>query len=267
MICMELAKRMEEFYPMLQQAGGQAVPAQGGAAPSSQFVAYTYSLGQMNPQMFNPQLHPDYAKFVQAVQNNPDPENYCPEALVGLPALEARVAQQNKAVEDCTTALEDLKTGFGNLKNALQVQSLQKLDECRRRHQKLSHQLLQVVAATESYAAANGAACRNPNAEAQLEHRLARLEEAVHAPASARARIEELWVVLRGLLQRGPPSGGAARLGDAEAEKTLRITDSQGEMLEMLQEELARRKRDVTQFENALARFATSAPVASAQTI
>lgn len=264
MICMELAKRLEELYPTLQRASGQAAQAQGGAAPSALqqgFVAFTYSFGQANVQ-FNPQQHVDYAKFAQAVQTNPDPMNCYPEALVGLQALEARAAQQYKAFEDCTTALEELKAGFGNLKDALQVQSLQKLDECRRRHQKLSNQLLQVVAATESYAVANGAAHRNPNAEAQLETRLAQLEEQVN-----HTRLEELWVVLRGLLQRSPPSGGGARLGDAEAEKALRITASQGELLEMLQEELARRKRDVGQFESALARFATSMPVAGAQSI
>jgi len=216
---------------------------------------------QANSGQFNPQVHVDYAKWVQAMQNNPDPTCCYPEPLVGLPALEARVTRQQQAVQDCTTALEELRTGFGNLKDALQAQSMQKLEECRRRHQMLSHQLLQVVTAVEGYAAASGAARRSPQAEAQLEGRLARLEEAVHAPACARARLEELWVVLRGLLQRGPPSGGAARLGASEAEKTLKLTDSQGELLELLQEDIARRKRDVAQFESALARFSTSAPV------
>lgn len=277
LLCMELAKRMEELYPVLQQASGQAVPSAGGGASSAlqqSFVAYSYSfsadpqrLAQANSGQFNPQVHVDYAKWVQAVQNNPDPTSCYPEPLVGLPALEARVAMQQKAVEECTGALEELRTGFGNLKDALQAQSLQRLDECRRRHQKLSHQLLQVVASIESYAAASGAARRTQQAEAQLDFRLARLEEAVNAPASARARLEELWVVLRGLLQRGPPSGGAGRLGEAEAEKTLKLTASQGELLELLQEEIARRKRDVAQFEAALARFAAAPPGPAAQAI
>lgn len=221
----------------------------------------------MQQMMMNPQMMPDPAKFEQALQNNPYPMHCSPKPLLGLPALAASVAQQNKAMEECTAHLDQLKSRFGDLKNALQVNMLQKLDECRRRHQKLSRQLLEVVAATESFAAANGAACRNPNAEAQLEFRLARLEEAVHAPASARARIEELWAVLHGLAQRGPPSGGAERLGDAEADKILRITDSQGELLEMLQQELACKKAEVTQFETALSSLSTSAKLSSAQTM
>lgn len=270
LLCVELAKRMEEFYPVLQQASGQAVPSSGAGSSSALqqgFVAYTYSfsadpqrLAMGNSGQFNPQVHIDYAKWVQAMQNNPDPASCYPQPLVGLPALEARVNEQQKAVEDCTMVLEELRTGFGNLKDSLQAQSMQKLEECRRRHQMLSHQLLQVVASVESYAAASGAARRNPQAEAQLEARLGRLED-IHAPASGRARLEELWVVLRGLLQCGPPSGGVERLGMAEAEKTLKLTASQGELLELLQEDIARRKRDVTQFESALARFTTSAPV------
>mmetsp|Transcript_48420 Transcript_48420/g.155416 ORF Transcript_48420/g.155416 Transcript_48420/m.155416 type:complete len:479 (-) Transcript_48420:53-1489(-) len=263
LLCVELAKRMEEFYPTLQQASGRAVPAPAGGQSSAlqqSFVAYTYSfcadpqrLQQANAPQFNPQVHVDYAKWVQAMQNNPDPSSCYPEPLVGLPALEARVGMQEKAVEDCTNALEELRNGFGNLKDALSAQSLQKLEECRRRHQMLSHQLLQVVAAVETYAAASGAARRCPQGEGALGQRLSLIEEAVHAPASARARLEELWVVLQGLLQRGAPNGGAARLSNAEAEKTLKITAQQGELLELLQEELARRKRDVAQFESALA--------------
>lgn len=271
-LCIELDRRMAEFLPVLQQANGQPVPAAGGAAALQQgFVAYTYSftadpvrLQQGNAPNFIPQMHLDYAKWVQAMQNNPDPTSCYPEPLVGLPALEARVAAQQKAAEECTNSLEELREGFGNLKNGLQVQSLQRLEECRRRHQMLTHQLLQVVSAMEDFATASGAARRNPQLEAHLEARLARLEEDVHAPASARARLEELWVVLRTLLQRGPPSGGATRLADGEAEKTLKLTASQGELLESLQEEIARRKRDIAQFESALARFTSGAGTGAA---
>jgi len=278
LLCMELQKRMEEFYPVLQQASGQPAAGAGAQATALQqgFVAYSYSFCS-NPQMlqqahaapFNPQVHVDQVKWAQAKQNNPDPSSCYAEPLMGLPALENRVAMQQKAVEECTNALEELKSGFGNLKDSLQAQSMQKLEECRRRHQILSRQLLQVVSAVESYASASGKARRSPQGEAAIESRLARLEEAVDAPASARARLEELWVVLHGLLQRGPPTGGAATIADSEAEKTLRITASQGELLEQLQEEIASRKRDVLQFESALARFTTTASdtVPSAQMI
>lgn len=273
-LCMEMARRMEELYPVLQQAAGERVSTGAASAAMHQaFVAYSYSfsanpqvLQQANSGQFVPQHHVDYAKWAQAVQNNPAPQSCYPEPLVGLPALEQRLQAQQSAVEQCNHELEDLKQGFGNLKNSLQAQSLQKLEECRQRHQKLSRQLLQVVAAIETYAIRNGAARRSPQLEAQLEERLARLEEAVQSPASARARLEELWVVLRGLLQRGPPAGGAAKLADGDAEKALKITAAQGEQLELLQEELAGRKRDLAQIENALARFAT-APAPAAQSL
>merc|ERR1719506_2412458 len=164
------------------------------------FVAYTYSTSDnqqqivqanSNPQ-YNPAVHVDYAKWAQAVQNNPDPRSCFPEPLRGLEALEARSQMQQKATEECSRGLEQLGEGFGNLKDHLQAQSLQKLEECRQRHQKLSRQLVQVVAAIEQYAVVNGAARRSPHVEAQLEDRFARLEDAVHAPASARARLEEL---------------------------------------------------------------------------
>jgi len=215
-------------------------------------------LQQANSGQFNPAYHVDFAKFAQAIQNNPDPYSCYPEPLVGLTALEARIAGQLRAMEECTRALEELKGGFGNLKDHLQAQSLQKLEECRKRHRSLSQKLLKVVAAVERYAVLNGAARRNLQMEAQLEGRFARLEESVHAPATARLRLEELQMVLSTLLQRGSPSGGAARLSTAEAEKTLRLTEKQGEVLEMLNEEVARRKRDITQFENAITNFANS---------
>jgi len=271
-LCMELAKRMEDLYPVLQQAGGQRVTTgTANAALQQSFVSYTYSfssnpqqLAQANNGQFNPALHVDYAKWAQAVQNNPAPQSCFPEPLVGLPALEQRLHAQQSAVEQCTAELDDLKTGFSNLKHSLQAQSLQKLEECRRRHQKLSRQLLQVIAAIETYAVRTGAARRSPHLEASLEERLERLQEAIQAPGGSRARLEELWVILRGLLQRGAPSGGAVNLAEADADKTLRVTEAQGELLELLQEELAGRQRDLTQFESAMARFA-SAPPPSAQ--
>merc|ERR1712050_365101 len=123
------------------------------------FVAYSYSftdnpqlLQQANSGQFNPAYHVDYAKWAQAVQNNPDPRCCCPAPLVGLPALENRIIMQQQAIEQCSQDLENLRQGFGNLKDHLQAQSLQRLEECRRRHQKLARQLLQVVTAVESYA-------------------------------------------------------------------------------------------------------------------
>jgi len=264
LLCLEYAKRMEDVAPVLQRAAGQLGGTSATHSALQQgFVAYTYSysdnpqvLLQANSGQFNPAQHVDYAKWAQAVQNNPDPQSCYPTPIVGLQALEARIQGQQRAIQESVERLEDLRRGFDNLKDHLQAESLQKLEGCRQRHQQLSRQLLQVVAAIETYAVLNGAARRNPHAEAQLEDRFAKLEDTVHAPASARARLEELWVVLRGLLQRGPPSGGAARLSDSEAEKTLQLTASQGELLESLQEELARRKCDIAQFESALARFA-----------
>jgi len=263
-MCMELAKRMEDLYPVLQQASGQRVGA--GAAHvglHQSFIAYTYSfsdnpqlLQQANNGQFNPAVHIDYNKWAQAVQNNPAPQSCYPEPLVGLPAMEQRLTQQQQAVEQCNAELENLRTHFSNLRNSMEAQLLQNLEKCRQRHQNLQRKLLQVVIAVETCAVRNGSAVRNPQLEAQLEDRLAGLEEVVHAPAGARARLEELWLVVRGLLQQGPPAGGAERLAEADAEKTLRITDAQGELLELLQEEVLRRKRDMTQFESALARFA-----------
>lgn len=270
-VCMELARRMEELYPVLQRAAGdKSLAAQGaatmGASPLG-FVAYSYSYSD-NPQVlqqasqFNPAYHVDYAKWAQAVQNNPDPRSCYAEPLVGLAALEQRIEVQHKAMQDSNNAMEEARAGFANLRDHLQAHSLQRLEECRRRHQMLSRQLLQVVSAVEAHAVASGAARRSPELEGHLEARLAHLEEAAHAPAVARARLEELWVVLRGLLDRGTQAGAGTKLTDNEEKATLQITASQGDLLEALQEELALRRRDVAQFENALARF-TSAPPAT----
>jgi len=281
---MELQKRMQELAPVLQRSCGDRTPIAGHGNSGLQqgFVAYTYSfsdnpqlLQQANHPQFNPAQHVDEAKWAQAMQNNPDPRSCYPEPLVGLAALEGRINFQQRAVEETNNQLEDLKVHFGNLKDHLQAQSLQRLEECRRRHLMLSRQLLQVVAALETYAVHSGAARRNPQVEALLEDRFARLEESMHAPARARARVEELWVVLRGLLQQTASingtaalsltplaESGAARMSDAEAEKALRLTGAQGELIEALQEEVALRKRDVAQFESALGRFAATPPSA-----
>lgn len=266
-VCTELARRMEELYPILQQASGDrnTVKAAAGAAAQNGFVAYTYSfsanpqvLQQANSGQFNPQQHMDVTKWAQALQNNPDPQSCYPEALVGLPALEQRLQFQQKAVEQCNGALEELRQGFGNLKDHLQAQSFQRLEDCKKRQRRLERQLLQVVAALERRALEVGGASRNLAEEVRLDGRLAQLEEVVAAPGGARARVDELWAVLRGLRQRGPLPGGPQQLSEADAERVLSITARQGELLEQLGDELSRRRRDVTQFENALLRFLTS---------
>jgi len=209
--------------------------------------------------------HVDQMKWLQALQANPDPNSCYPEAMVGLPALEQRLQQQQKAVEDLGAALEELRSGMGNLKDHLQAQSSQKLEECRQRQQRLQRQLLQVVVGLERRALQTGAARRAPQEEAQLESRLARLEEVCCAPGGARARLEELSVQLRQLLQLpGGPSAllagddcklalGEGTPGAQSAESSvLRVTAQQGELLELLSEDLARRRRDASQLEAAL---------------
>jgi len=283
LLCMELGKQMEEFYPVLQRAAGQPV-AMGAAQTALQhgFVAYTYSfsenqqlLQQANSAQFNPQLHVDYAKWAQAMQNNPDPRSCYPEQMIGLPALEARVMQQQQAVDECNNLLEELRQGFGNLKDQMRVQSMQRLEECRIRHQTLSRQLLKVVTAVEAYALHTGAARINPHTEARIEEQFVGLEQALAAPASARTRLEELWALLRGMSQESPGQGSTlastsaagtgATITDAEAERTLLLTASQGELLELLQDEVARRTRDIAQFESTLARFSGAAAQSTSQ--
>merc|ERR1711957_290565 len=96
----------------------------GNSALQQGFVAYTYSYSenellaaQANAQPFNPMIHVDYAKWAQAVQNNPDPRSCYPEPLLGLPALEQRIAFQQQSFETLNNALEELRMGFGNLKD------------------------------------------------------------------------------------------------------------------------------------------------------
>ena len=60
---------------------------------------------------------------------------------------------------------------------------------------------MQVVVGLERRALQTGAARRVPQEEAELEARLARLEEACMAPGGVRARLEQLSVQLRQLLQ------------------------------------------------------------------
>ncbi|CAJ1406797.1 unnamed protein product [Effrenium voratum] len=282
--CMELARRMEDLYPVLGRAAGDrqsaVQAAQSGAMrPSAgNFLAFSYSfcanpqvLAQANnPQAFDPVKHVDPTKWLQALQANPDPNSCYPEALVGLPALEQRLLQQQKGCEDLSTALEEVRAGMGNLKDHLQAQSWQKLEECRQRQQKLQRQLLQVVVALERRALQTGAARRGPQEEAQLEGRLAKLEEACCAPGGARARLEELSVQLRQLVQLpGGPSAllagdecklalgeGARGSQSADSAETavLKVTAQQGELLELLSEDLARRRRDTAQLEMALGR-------------
>lgn len=269
---------MEDLYPVLGRAAGDrqsAMSTHGGGTrlSASNFLSYSYSfsanpqlLAQANnPQAFNPMQHVDHVKWLQALQANPDPNSCYPEAMVGLPALEQRLQQQQKAVEDLGAALEEIRSGMSNLKDHLQEQSAQKLEECRQRQQRLQRQLLQVVVGLERRALQTGAARRAPQEEAQLECRLARLEEACCAPGGARARLEELSVQLRQLLQLpGCPSAllagddcklalgeGASGMPNAEG-SVLRVTAQQGELLELLSEDLGRRRREAAQLEIAL---------------
>lgn len=265
--CINLQTRLTQMAPVLGRARSDQSSALGGMPQVQQsFLAFTYEWVD-NPLMlqqasqFNPQYHIDQAKFAQAMQNNPDPRHCAPKRLLGLPDVKQRLVEQDGKMQVMSRGTEELEKAFQNLKASLQVNSLKKLEECRERHQQLSKQLLQVVAALETYAVLNGAARRNPHVEAQLEERFSRLEDAVHAPASARARLEELWVVLQSLRQRGPPVGGPARMSESEADRTLQLTGAQGELLEQLQEELARRNSDIQHFESTLQRF-NSAPLA-----
>merc|ERR1711957_946005 len=152
----------------------------------------------------------------------------------------------------CTAQLDELRSGFANLKDHLNGQVFQKMDACRQRHRQLNRLLLQVLASLEMYCQQAGAARRDPVQEAKLEDRFNRLEQAIAAPGSAKARLEELWVVLRGL---GAASASSGSFTESEAQKTLEVSDIQGEMLDLLQEQVAWRKRDIAQFESAMAHF------------
>jgi len=223
------------------------------------FLAYSYQPSE-NPQevlmgnsQFVPQVHLDEAKWKQAVQNNPDRTTLLPMPILGLPALEKKLQAQSTAMEQCASINDQLKQGFGNLKDSLQVQSVQRLEECRKRQRQLSRQVLQVMAALEMHASQTGAAKRNEYAANNLGERLRRLEDAVRAPGSAKARLDELWAVLGGLGET--PGSTRAGLTQQEAERALSITGDQGELLELLTDEVARRKGEVEQFESVLSQF------------
>lgn len=258
--CIEAKNRMDALMPVVMRARGDI---QGLAAQHTimqqDFLAYSYQPSD-NPQevlmgngQFVPQVHLDEAKWKQAVQNNPDRTTLMPMPILGLPALEKKLQQQSTVIDQCASINDNLKQGFGNLKDSLQVQSMQRLEECRRRQRQLSRQVLQVMAALEMHAGQTGAARRNDYAANNLGERMQRLEDVVRAPGSAKARLDELWAVLGGLGET--PGSNRAGLTQQEAERALSITDSQGELLELLQDEVSRRKVEVEQFESALSQF------------
>lgn len=256
----EFLRRVEELYPVLKRTEGVVTPGQTGPLVSS-FVTYSYNFTD-NPQLlhqgnqFNPQQHVDQARWAQAMQNNPDPTCCFPEQLVGLQALEQRILKQQQRRDESLTMLKELEASTRNLRGHLEGSSSKKLEECRLRQQRLSRLLLNTVAAVETYAVMNGAARRSLEQEQMLEERFSKLEEAVRAPASARARLEELRAVACSLPQEGAIPEGTAKLSDAEAEKTLKVTAVQGDLIENMQHHIAQHNRDIAQFEGALAHFA-----------
>lgn len=227
------------------------------------FVAYTYMEGspqelqQAHNAPFQPAVHYDEHKWMQAKESNPRPDVCYALPLYGLQALEQHASRQQALIQAEQKMLDDLGNSFQNLKSVVMTQSMTKLDECKQRHLQLQRQLVSVMAQIEEAGVAGGNAKRDYTREMCLDQALMELQNRINQPGQFQSRVAQVGYVLRSLLQRleaGPlPKRPGCFDGQAfDGQGALAILDEQGNLLSKVQDELRRTTNDVAQMEAVL---------------
>lgn len=151
------------------------------------------STSQLQEYLKNPPFGYDPRLWRQAQLDNPDPDNLIPLPLVGFETLKSRLEQQAQFTKQHQARLEHIGKESQQLdqdKNTL----LARLSEYRRKHQDLSHRLLQVFVKQEIQRK-RGVALQMD--EEQLWTRLEALFAEVNAPTQVKGRLNEMLSHIR----------------------------------------------------------------------
>ena len=180
--------------------------------PDSPFRTYLYnSVPEEQVNFFGPSVLDDGAKWEEALEKRPT-RGSIPVLCRGFEELGMRMRQQIISLQTLRGRLQEINSGLSTLMQKHDLEISVRAVECRRRHQKLAKQCLQLAAKTQ--------VLRNRGfamdaAEEALRQKLLILEKGVSDPA-LNGRSEEIWARMVSvrersrLLQRELERSGAA---------------------------------------------------------
>lgn len=151
------------------------------------------SSSQLQEYLKNPPLGYDPRLWRQAQLDNPDSSNLIPVPLVGFEVLKSRLEQQAQFTKQHQARLDQIGKELEEMeqqKNTL----LARLPEARRKHQDLSHRLLQVLVKQEIQRK-RGVAFQLE--EEELRTQLEALFAEINAPTQLKGRLNEMLSHIR----------------------------------------------------------------------
>ncbi|KAJ3030164.1 UNVERIFIED_CONTAM: hypothetical protein HDU68_009941 [Siphonaria sp. JEL0065] len=136
----------------------------------------------------------DPTLYQQAVQDNPDPNCMVPVLAIGFEDLKKRIGHQEQMSNIHKAKLDELAEWLNTIERKHYIETVVKLEECKRRHVELSHRVLSMMRTVEVLRN-KGYPIRSE--EEALRARLEAMSTQFKKPAHFRGRVQELEAALR----------------------------------------------------------------------
>lgn len=148
---------------------------------------------QMKYYLENPPAGIDPLLWQQAKKDNPDPESFVPIPIVGFKELQQRLKQQDQQTKSHQSRLDLIAQGLNDLQNK-QRNTVARVEEAKRKHLKLGHRLLKVIAKQEVYRKLGMAM---QDTEEQFRAQLEAVQSELNHPTQFKGRLNELLSQIR----------------------------------------------------------------------
>eukprot|EP00934_Nitzschia_sp_Nitz4_P005329 Nitzschia sp. Nitz4//scaffold4_size323378//77213//78466//NITZ4_000637-RA/size323378-processed-gene-0.338-mRNA-1//-1//CDS//3329553330//5319//frame0 len=205
--------------------------------PEQRQLQWIHGMGQAGV-ILEPERPPQVSdkQWKKAVVDNPDPQNYMPQALVGAAALEGRIAWQQSRANELGAHVATLSKSRETLQDRAK-QAHQDVEERAKRHAALRKRLLDVMRRVEL------ARCMNQPIQPDELKALQRI-------SALYREVETVRGVLVGLQNRSRSQDAAASdhtaLDMPETSKVLPILTEQRQKLEKLVSTVQKDQRDIS---------------------
>lgn len=116
--------------------------------------AFQYVLYNLVPQVSQPPAMPNNVNpqlWQQGVSQNPAPDRLVPTVISGFEGLKKRLEDHDKLIKAHQSAVEEIEQFVVQTKRKHEYNTIEKLDEYKRKHKELAHRLLQVICKLEFY--------------------------------------------------------------------------------------------------------------------
>ena len=168
-------------------------------SPNTPFRTYLYNaVPEASVPFYGPTAADDEAKWEEALSKRPFPGSV-PILVRGFQELGERMKSQYISLEILRGRLHEINEGLNTLLQKHDLQISIRAAECRRRHQRLARQCLQLASKTQVL---RNRGFAMDSAEETLRQKLLGLERGILDPA-LNGRSEEIWARMVSIRERG----------------------------------------------------------------